>query len=196
MGAAVRDVVRYGRLKFLVFENVYPPAEDSFLLAEHQGVSGSERVLDVGTGCGIQGLSAAAEGCEVVATDVNPAAVQCARWNAHLNDLEIDAREGDLFEPVRGERFDVVLFNPPYLPGRELPESDPISRATEDPAVIGRFLKGLLRGEIRWDEARIVVSSLTPKKYLEPLRHFEVEAVAEEPLFFEKIRVLALRPPR
>ncbi|WP_456481424.1 HemK2/MTQ2 family protein methyltransferase [Methanopyrus sp.] len=196
MGVAVRDVVRYGRLKLLVFENVYTPAEDSFLLAEHQGTSGSERVLDVGTGCGIQGLSAAAKGCEVVATDVNPAAVHCARWNASLNDLNIDVRVGDLFEPVRGERFDVVLFNPPYLPGRELPEDDPVSRATEDPVVIRRFLEGLLREEIRWDETRIVVSSLTPEEYLEPLRRFEVEVVAEKPLFFEKISVLALRPPR
>ncbi|WP_456434754.1 HemK2/MTQ2 family protein methyltransferase [Methanopyrus sp.] len=194
MGVVVKDVIRYGQLKLLVFENVYSPAEDSFLLVEHQGVSGSERVLDVGTGCGIQGLSAAAEGCEVVATDVNPAAVHCAMWNSRLNGLDVDVREGDLFDPVLGERFDVVLFNPPYLPGRELPEGDPIYRATEDPVVIRRFLNGLLRGEILWDEARVVVSSLTPDECLEPLRYFEVEVVAEESLFFERVRVLALRP--
>jgi len=194
LGVRVRDVLNYRGLRLLVFEHVYPPSDDSFLLAEHQGVARGDRVLDVGTGCGIQALLAADRGCEVVAVDVNPAAVLCARWNALLNELEVLTLEGDLFEPVAGERFDVVLFNPPYLPGRELPRDDPLSRATEDPAVIERFLRGLADREVEWEEARIVVSSLTPEEYLKPLDEFEVEVVARKRLFFEELRVLVLRP--
>ncbi len=55
----------------------------------------------------------------VVAVDINPAAVRCAQINALLNQLEqrIEVRRGDLFAPVAGERFDLVLFNPPFLRG-------------------------------------------------------------------------------
>jgi release factor glutamine methyltransferase len=75
------------------------------------------RVLDLGTGSGVCALFAAREGAQVVAVDINPAAVRCARANALLNDLSIDVRTGDLFAPVAGERFDLVLFNPPFLSG-------------------------------------------------------------------------------
>ena len=77
-------------------------------------------VLDMGTGSGVCALAAAASGARrVVAVDVSPAAVRCARLNALLNDLaeRVDVREGDLFAPLEGERFDLVLFNPPFLIG-------------------------------------------------------------------------------
>jgi len=82
------------------------------------------KVLDLGTGSGICALAAAATCKRVVATDINPAAVGCTRINASMNRLEhrIDVRHGDLFEPVAGERFDLVLFNPPFLDGQ--PGSD------------------------------------------------------------------------
>jgi HemK-related putative methylase len=75
------------------------------------------RVLDLGTGSGVCALFAARQGAQVVAVDINPAAVRCARANALLNDLRVDVRAGDLFGPVAGERFDLVLFNPPFLSG-------------------------------------------------------------------------------
>jgi len=76
-------------------------------------------VLDMGTGSGVCALFAARHGAHVVGVDVSPAAVRCARLNAALNQLEdrIDVRLGDLFEPVAGRRFDLVLFNPPFLIG-------------------------------------------------------------------------------
>jgi HemK-related putative methylase len=76
-------------------------------------------VLDMGTGSGVCALVAARRARHVVAVDINPAAVRCARINALINRLEerIDCRQGDLFEPVVGERFDLVLFNPPFLLG-------------------------------------------------------------------------------
>src|SRR3972149_4355762 len=74
--------VYFGDFVFLVDENVYEPSEDSFLFAENLDVKEGERVLDMGTGCGIVGVLAARKACEVVAVDVNPHAVRCARENA------------------------------------------------------------------------------------------------------------------
>lgn len=72
--------------------------------------------LDVGTGNGIQALLAARHAQRVVATDVNPRALAFTRFNADLNGLaNIDCREGSLFDPVAGERFDLVVCNPPYV---------------------------------------------------------------------------------
>ncbi len=99
-------------------------------------------VLDMGTGSGVCALAAARRARRVVAVDVNPAAVRCARLNALLNDLEerIDVREGDLFAPLDGERFDLVLFNPPFLIGAPKDHRDAAWRS-EDCA--RRFAAGL-----------------------------------------------------
>jgi len=80
--------------------------------------AGSE-VLDMGTGSGVCALAAARHAARVVAVDINPAAVLCARLNAQHNGLEarVSIRAGDLFEATAGERFDRVLFNPPFVRG-------------------------------------------------------------------------------
>jgi release factor glutamine methyltransferase len=78
------------------------------------------RVLDMGTGSGAGAVAAARWAARVIAVDVNPEAVRCARINALLSQVEerVEVRQGDLFAPVAGERFDVVLFNPPFFRGR------------------------------------------------------------------------------
>jgi hypothetical protein len=83
----------------------------------------ADRALDVGTGCGIQSLHLADSVNQLVATDVNPRALQLARWTAALNHIDLDVRDGSLYEPVRGERFDLIVSNPPYVispPGGDL----------------------------------------------------------------------------
>jgi SAM-dependent methyltransferase len=75
-----------------------------------------QRVLDLGTGCGIQALLAARHADHVVATDVNPRALAFAEFNARLNGIDcIEFRLGREFEPVEGEQFDLVVANPPYV---------------------------------------------------------------------------------
>ena len=76
-------------------------------------------VLDLGSGSGVLAVTAARTARSVVAVDINPAAVRCARINALLNEVEdrVEVRHGDLFDPVAGERFDAVLCNPPFYRG-------------------------------------------------------------------------------
>jgi hypothetical protein len=75
-----------------------------------------EAALDVGTGCGIQVMLAAKHSGRVVATDINERALGFARFNAALNGIEgIEFRHGNLFEPVDGERFGLLVANPPYV---------------------------------------------------------------------------------
>jgi methylase of polypeptide subunit release factors len=78
--------------------------------------SGGERALDLCTGNGIQAILLAAHAEHVVATDVNQRALAYTRLNAALNGVEnVETRLGSFFEPVGGERFDLVVANPPYV---------------------------------------------------------------------------------
>jgi hypothetical protein len=72
--------------------------------------------LDLGTGCGIQALLAAKHSERVVATDVNERALAFAAFNAAPNGIEnVELGPGNLFEPVDGERFGLLVANPPYV---------------------------------------------------------------------------------
>lgn len=71
--------------------------------------------LDLGTGCGVQSLHLLQHAERVVATDINPRALQLARLTAALNRASVDIRDGSLYEPVAGETFDLIVTNPPYV---------------------------------------------------------------------------------
>jgi len=86
-----------------------------------------QAALDLGTGSGVQAFLTARHGERVVGLDVNPRALHLARLNATLNGVEnVEWRLGDLFEPVRDERFGLVVANPPFVisPARELTYRD------------------------------------------------------------------------
>jgi HemK-related putative methylase len=125
---------RYGRLvleeidgvPLIVLPEVFNPVllrTGAFMVREMAAVElpARAKVLDLGTGSGVGAVFAARRGAVVTAVDVNPEAVRCARMNALLNRLEdrVTVLEGDLFRPlVDGERFDLILFNPPFHRGR------------------------------------------------------------------------------
>lgn len=75
------------------------------------------RALDLGTGCGIQALHLNAHCQEIVATDTNERALTLAAATARLNGMTWDLRCGSMFEPVAGERFDLIVSNPPFVVG-------------------------------------------------------------------------------
>ncbi|HEX9819169.1 MAG TPA: HemK2/MTQ2 family protein methyltransferase [Methylomirabilota bacterium] len=112
----------YGDCVFRVPDGVQPPKAGSLLFCRHLAVRPGERMVEIGAGFGLAAVLAARGGARVVATDVVPAAVETIRANAALNGVTIDARLGDGYTPVTGERFDLVCSNPPQMPtppGRE-----------------------------------------------------------------------------
>jgi release factor glutamine methyltransferase len=115
-------------------------------------------VLDMGTGSGVGAVFAARWAGRVVAVDLNPEAVRCARINALMHRLEgkIEVRLGDLFTPVAGERFDLVLFNPPYFRGEP---SGALDRAWRSNDVVERFATGLRSALLPSGHALVVLSS-------------------------------------
>lgn len=121
------------------------------------------RVLDLGTGSGVVAVACARLGATVIATDINPHAVRAARINALLNEVEaaVDVRAGDLFEPVAGEQFDLVIFNPPYFSGE--PRS-PLEQALVSPDIIARFGAGLAAYLTPGGSALLLLSSLAAEE--------------------------------
>ena len=107
-------------MSLVVLRDVFNPKllrSGEFLASQVHQLRSGMRVLDLGSGSGACGVAAALRGCYVTATDINPSAVRCTRINALLNNVTIDVRSGDLFAPVKDDRFDVILFNPPYYRG-------------------------------------------------------------------------------
>jgi len=116
-GRSVVDTMR-----ILTLPGVFQPHSDSWMLAEalRECVRPGARVLDLCTGSGVLALTAAASGAgSVTAVDVSRRAVLTVRLNMRLNGLRVRALRGDLFDAVPGERFDVVVSNPPYLPDED-----------------------------------------------------------------------------
>jgi release factor glutamine methyltransferase len=105
----------------VIFPGVLDPPSDCFLLADvmrRQGLAEGARVLDLFTGSGALAIAAAEAGArEVTAVDLAWRAVMNARTNSALNRAGVRVLRGDMFGPLAGERFDLVLANPPYLPG-------------------------------------------------------------------------------
>ena len=131
--------VYFGVYCFDVWENVYEPAEDSFLFAENLDVQKGAEVMDVGTGSGFLAVLAAENAGNVVALDVNPYAIRCAKANAVLNRVEskIDFMQASLLTSLNSKaKFDLILFNAPYLP----------SEAYEAQSWIGRSWAGGVNG--------------------------------------------------
>lgn len=102
--------------------NVYEPAEDTELILEvvqQYNVDGKE-ILEIGAGTGIISLILAKKGANVTAVDISEDAVKCVELNKEVNNLEIEVLKGHLFNPVPKKQFDMVIFNPPYLPEEEM----------------------------------------------------------------------------
>ncbi|WP_296862931.1 HemK2/MTQ2 family protein methyltransferase [uncultured Methanobrevibacter sp.] len=98
-------------------DNVYVPAEDSYLLADNLEIKKGQSVLEIGTGSGIVAMYASRLTDDITVTDINFDACELARKNFTENGIEnIEILWGNLFEVVENKKFDVILFNTPYLP--------------------------------------------------------------------------------
>ena len=109
--------MRMGKFEIETDDLVYIPSDDTFLLAENLEIKEGQSVLEIGTGSGLVSMYASLLSDDVTATDINYNALELAEKNFKLNNINtIKLEFGDLFEPVKDKKFDVVLFNTPYLP--------------------------------------------------------------------------------
>lgn len=189
--------VFFDSFTFFVDQNVYEPAEDSFLFAENLDVDESSSVVDVGVGCGILSIVAAKKAQEVYSVDINPYAIRCARRNARLNGVasKIFFVQGDLFNSfAKGIKFDLILFNAPYLPSGKY-ESSLLERSwaggKTGREVIDRFIDQA--PEYLNAKGRILLMQSSLSNIEQTFHRFmnhglEVRSIANQSLpFFEKI---------
>jgi release factor glutamine methyltransferase len=199
---SLRKKVFYADLNFDVYEEVYEPAEDTFLIADvlNQTVTEGDTVLDVGTGCGILAVITSGKAKNVVATDINPHAVKCAKQNAESNraSSKIQVRLGDLFEPISEmERFSLIVFNAPYLPSARGEHRSWISRAwaggTTGRRIIDRFIKEApnhleTKGRVLLVQSTLSDVDETLRRFRE--MGFDAKVAAENKAAFETIVVI------
>lgn len=182
-------------------DQVYQPAEDSHLLAETvaEKVDGDQAVLDVGTGSGyVAAYVRAQTAASVLGVDLNPLACENARSRGLL------VVRGDLVSSFQRDSFDVVCFNPPYLPSA--PEGvwddwmeKAVTGGDDGREVIEEFLGDVGR-VLRPDGAAfLLISSVTGLDEVRDAARdagFESAIIAEESHSFEKLFVLELAPDK
>lgn len=138
----------------------------------------------MGTGSGAIAVAAARKTNSVTAIDVNPFAVQCAKKTVHMNAVQQRVRvlQGDLFEPVKDERFDVILFNPPYFLGDAQTWIGRAWLAGPKLELISRFLLDARRQLSESGEIQLLVSSAAPLREILMLvkkAGFRVQVIAK-----------------
>jgi release factor glutamine methyltransferase len=115
------DSFHYKDLQIQLNQQVYNPAEDTFLLLKTIQYSKKDSILEIGTGCGIIALSCSQNGAQIIATDINPNALTLTAQNIknnqkHLNGY-IHLVRGNHLDIIKiNQTFDIIIFNPPYLP--------------------------------------------------------------------------------
>ncbi len=130
-------------------DNVYVPAEDSYMLAENLEIKKGQSVLEIGTGSGIVAMYASRLTDRITVTDINLDACMLAEKNFMENDITgIEVLFGNLFEPVKNRKFDVILFNTPYLPTEDDEVLDDTINYAFDGGLNGRKVIDLFLDEV------------------------------------------------
>ena len=180
-------------------DNVYIPAEDSYLLAENLEIKENQSVLEIGTGSGIVAMYASRFSDNITVTDINFDACELARRNFEENNIEnIEILFGNLFEVVENRKFDVILFNTPYLPTEDDEVLENNINYAFDGGLNGRKIIDLFLNEVKnhlndGGIVQMIQSSLsdneaTLKKFDE--LGFIAEIKASEHFFFEDITLI------
>lgn len=174
-------------------KSIYLPSDDSFLLEKHiKDYAENKKVLDIGSGSGIQALSAKKAGAKsILASDINKQAIK------YINSVGIQAIHSDLFSKIKG-KYDLIIFNPPYLP--EDKREDLSSSLITSGGKIGdeltiRFLKQAKKRLEKSGIILIIISSLTPFERIEKTikeLNLKFKIIDSKKLFMEKISLLEI----
>ena len=180
-------------------DNVYVPAEDSYLLAENLLIKEGQSVLEIGTGSGIVAMYASKLTDKITVTDINFDACQLAEKNFRENGIEnIEILFGNLFEPVKNRKFDVILFNTPYLPTEDGEVLEDTINYAFDGGLNGRKVIDVFLNEVGnhlndGGIVQLIQSSLSGnEETLDMLDElgFIAEIAASEHYFFEDITLI------
>lgn len=180
-------------------DNVYVPAEDSYLLADNLEIKKGQSVLEIGTGSGIVAMYASRLTDDITVTDINFDACELARKNFQENGIEnIEILWGNLFEVVENRKFDVILFNTPYLPTEDDEVLDNTINYAFDGGLNGRKVIDLFLNEVGnhlndGGIVQMIQSSLSGNdETLAKLDElgFIAEIAASEHFFFEDITLI------
>lgn len=179
------------------FEEIYSPDEDTFLLlkAALKEASLKDHVLEIGCGSGLISGELAGQVESLLATDINPHAVRAAKKRG------VEVVRADLFQGISG-RFNLIIFNPPYLPTKREERSDQwinyaLDGGESGRETISRFLEGLADHLQPGGRALLLISSLTGPEEVEGMAQnagLTTERVANRGCFFERLLVLRLKP--
>jgi len=200
---ARQRIIEFMGIRLIINDFVYEPSDDTELLAQVvlNRVAPNLSVLEIGCGSGAISILLAKKGCHVTATDINPIAVEMARKNAEMNHVKINFYVGDLFAGLR-KTFDVVIFNPPYLPEDDYDflinkyyRLALIGGKKGNEVIIG-FLRGLPNHLKPGGVSYLVLSTLSDIdeifRYMESL-NFSYEIIASKSFFFEEIFVVEIK---
>jgi len=187
----------YG-VKIYIHPEVYAPSDDTYLLLESLSVPRNAKFLDMGSGTGIVGIYAALHGASfVISIDVNTKASLITQCNAYLNGVPniVNSVNASLFETLRKKlRFDIIAFNPPYLPVKDKGLLERAwSGGKSGRKIIDRFLNNVSNYLKDNGTLFLVQSSLSnPDKTMKFLRGqgFKTEIVRSKRFFFEEILVI------
>ncbi len=192
---------------------VYEPAEDSELLMDNLVNVKNKTVLDVGTGTGIQAINALKKGAKIaVGIDINPYAIEIAKENALLNKLKLNEDifffKSDLFknlDEIKGNlkinKFDIILFNAPYLPTSEDEKLEEYLNYAFDGGIDGRKVLDRFIHEVgnylkENGVIQIVQSSLTgEEKTVELLKRygFKAKKTASMKFPYEELQIITAK---
>ena len=181
-----------------VFDSVYDPSEDSFLLADNLLRMKNKSFLDVGCGSGIQSISAASKGASTITLiDVNQIALQNAQQNLkkYFPAIPVKSIQSNLFEKMKKEKFDVIAFNPPYVPSEGKPDVR-LDGGKTGRDVLDLFLEQADRflnekGVIFFLQSSVNGEKQTVRKWG---KKFKLQKVVEQTIFFEKLSVWKASP--
>jgi len=182
-------------------ERVYPPDEDSYLMIKSINTKDYRNALEIGVGSGIISLNLAKKLDQVFACDINPFALRLSKKNATLNSIKnLYLFSSNLFSSIKKESFfDLIVFNPPYLPV-ETPPKNFLDLSYNGGPDGGEYIRMFLNDFGSFlshnGQAYLLQSSLYPlentTKYLTD-HNFEYNVVNSLKLDFETLYVLEIR---
>ena len=168
---------------------LYEPQEDSYLLNKFVRQYAQGKILDMGTGTGLQAVAAMEdEDNEVLAVDINPEAVE------YVKKKGVNAIQSNLFEKVEG-KFDLIIFNPPYLPeDKREPEDSKLATTggKKGDEILKQFLSQAKEHLEENGKILLVISSLTGKPE-ELFKDYTWRLLEKEEIFMETLSVYLLQ---